>query len=117
MPEKRREIVMEVNKALVELIKRFLVKEESFESHIPTLCIKWDRIPNPTVEERQVSEVPCLAHRAMARNILGKLLLKYRWKRGGFGGPSSLTQNGTVLEVYPLPADWAKGGSHGSKVG
>ena len=97
---------MSLLELVVEFIKRFLVKEESFESHIPTLCIKWDRIPNPTMEERQVSEVPCLARRATARNTLGKFLLKRRWKRGGFGGPASLIKNGTVLEVYPLPPDW-----------
>lgn len=97
---------MSIFKLVVEFIKRLLVKEECFESHINTLCIKWDRIPAPTTEERQVGEIPCLAHRATARNALGKLLVKLRWKRGRFGGPRSLTQNGTVLETYPMPSGW-----------
>lgn len=97
---------MHIFELVVEFIKRLLLKEEYFKSHINTLCIKWDRIPNPTMEERQVSKVPCLARRATARNALGKLLLKHRWRRGGFDGPSSLTQNGAVLEVYPFPSDW-----------
>ena len=93
---------MNIFELAVEFIKRLLLKQEYFTSHINTLCIKWDIIPNPTTEERQVSKVPCLAHRATARNTLGKLILKRRWRRGGFDGPSSLTQNGTVLEVYLL---------------
>lgn len=92
---------MSIFELVAGFIKKLLLKEECFESHINTLCIKWDRIPNPTTEEREVSKVPCLARRATAKNNLGRLLLKRRWGRGGFAGPASLTQNGTVLEVYP----------------
>lgn len=90
---------------MLEQLLGLLVKEERFQSHINTLSIKWDKIPNPTVEERQTSKIPCLAHRTTARNLLGKLLLKYRYRKGGFGGPAVFTKDGTVLEVYPIPTD------------
>lgn len=87
---------------LKALVRRFFFKDEDFDSHINTLSICWDKIPNPAKETRQVGRIPCLAHRTIARNILGKLLLRRRWKRRGFGGPASFTHNGTVLEVYTL---------------
>lgn len=84
------------------MIERFLFREEDFKSHVNTLDIGWDKIPNPSRETRQVGQTPCLAHRTTARNPLGKLLLKLRWRKGGFLGPASLTHNGSVLEVYPI---------------
>jgi len=89
----------------VEFIKCRVLKEEYFKTHINQLCIKVDKIPNPTTEEREVSNVPCLAHRTTARNAFGRFLLKRCWQKGGFDGPASLTQSGTVLEVYPIPFD------------
>ena len=81
-------------------LRHLLFKEEDFESHVNTLSIKWDRIPNPTKEEQEVSRIPCIAHRTTARNVIGRLFLKMRWKCG-IGSLASLTQNGSVLEVYP----------------
>lgn len=85
----------------MKLIDLF-VKEEDFSSHVNTLCIKLDRLPNPTKEEREVGQVPCTAKRMIARNVIGKMILKRRWKRG-IGGPASFTHDGTVIEVCPLP--------------
>ena len=87
---------------MLNWLRRLFFQEEDFESHINKLAIKWDRIPNPTKETREVAQVPVHAHRTTARNNVGRLLLKRRWKRGNFGGPTSLTQNGRVLEVYPI---------------
>ena len=84
-------------------LRRLFFREEYFESHINTLAIKWDRIPNPTEETREVGQVPVHAHCTTARNNVGRLLLRRRWKKGNFGGPASLTQEGRVLKVYPLP--------------
>lgn len=84
-------------------LRRLLFREENFWSHINTLIIKWDRIPNLTKETQEVAQVPVHAHRTSARNNVGRLLLKRRWKQGNFGGPASLTQEGRVLEVYPAP--------------
>lgn len=88
---------------MLNWLRRLLFREEDFESHVPTLAIKWDRIPNPTKETREVAQVPVHAHRTTARNRVGILLLKRRWQQGNFGGPASLTEKGRVLEVYPLP--------------
>lgn len=87
---------------MLNCLRGLLFREEDFESHINTLAIKWDRIPNPTKETREVAQVPVHAHRTTARNRVGILLLKRRWKRDNFGGPASLTQKSRVLEVYPL---------------
>ena len=94
---------MGIFELVVDLIKSRALKEEYFQTHIKELCITVDKIPNPTAEERVVSNVPCLAHRVTARNALGRIILKRRWQRGGFDGPASLTQRGTVLEITPIP--------------
>lgn len=96
--------VREVDKML-NWLRRLLFQEEEFESHINTMALKWDRIPNPTKETREIAKIPVHAHRTTARNLIGALLLKRRWKQGGFSGPAGLTEKGRVLEVYPLPKD------------
>ncbi len=83
-------------------LRQLLIRKETFDAAIPVLKIGWDRLPNPTQETRQVYQAPCKAHRLIARNILGKLLLKRRWKRGNFGGPAAFRNNGVILEIYPV---------------
>jgi len=90
---------------MLNWLRRLFFQDEDFWSHINTLAIKWDRIPNSTKETREVAQVPVHAHRTTARNHVGRLLLKWRWKRHSFGCPASLTQEGHVLEVYPIPRD------------
>jgi len=81
-------------------LKSLLFREEDFKTYINTLCIKWDKIPEPTSEIRETERVFCVAHRMIARNALGRLLLRRYWSKG-IGSVGSLTQNGKVLEIYP----------------
>lgn len=86
-------------------LRLLLFLEEDFEAEIPTLVIKWDKIPNPTSETREVTKIPVHAHRTTARNVVGRFLLKRRYKRGNFSGPAGFTEKGRILEVYPLPKE------------
>lgn len=83
-------------------LRRLFLLDEDFESHINTLTIGWDQIPNPTKETREVGKIPVLAHRTTARNRIGRLLLRLQWKHRGRSGPASFTHDGSVMEVYPM---------------
>ncbi len=82
--------------------KRWLfgIKYEEFPSHVNTLCIKLDKIPNPTSEERSVAEVPVEARRYLAFRWPGRLILKSLFHNTQ--GPSGLTQKGSCLVIYPV---------------
>ena len=80
----------------------FLIRRESFKTSIPTLRMSFDRLPNPTKEERTVSKLQCKATRLTAKNVLGRLYLRWLWRKGNLGGPSSLTDGCRVLEIYHI---------------
>ncbi len=80
------------------------IKYEEFSTHINTLCIKWNRIPDPTSEERSVAKVPVEGRRYLASHWLGRLILRRLFKIN-HAGPSALTQEGSCLEIYPLPPE------------
>ncbi len=84
--------------------KRLLgIKCKDFDTHVNTLTIKLDQIPNPTKEERIVSQLPVEGQRYTATHWPGKLILRSIFKKN-HRCPSSLTKNGTCLEMYPIPA-------------
>ena len=78
------------------------VKYEDFPTHINTLTIKLDQIPNPTKEERTVGQVAVEGRRYIATHWPGKLVLKSIFKNN-HSGPSGLIRSGTCLEICPLP--------------
>lgn len=78
------------------------VKYEFFSTHINTLSIKFDQIPNPTKEERETGQIPVEGRRYTATHWPGKLVLR-SLSRNNHRGPSSLTRDGACLEVYPIP--------------
>lgn len=78
------------------------VKREDFDTHVNTLCIKWDQIPNPTKEERETGQIAVKGRRYIATHWPGKLILRSLIKNIRCG-PSTLTQEGSCLEIYPLP--------------
>lgn len=79
------------------------VKYEEFPTHVNTLAIKFDQIPNPTSEEREVGQVPVTGRRYTATHWPGKLILR-SLRKERLGGPSGFTKDGTCLEVYPIPS-------------
>lgn len=97
---------------MAEWLRALLFKEESFETHINALCIKLDKIPNLTKETRETSQTPCVAHRIIARNILGRWLLRRRFNKG-IGSMGSLTHDGMVLEIYPPLKEMIEGITNG----
>ena len=80
--------------------KLFGIKYEDFDSHINTLEIRFDKIPNPTKKEREVAQVPVKARRYIATNWLGKAILRSLFEHTH--QVQGLTQNGTCLEVFPI---------------
>lgn len=84
--------------------KRWLwgVRYEDFQTHVNTLTIKLDKIPNPTSEERRVDKIPVEGRRYLAIHWPGKLVLRSLFKKN-HSGPAGLTKGGSCLEVYPIP--------------
>lgn len=78
------------------------VKYESFLTYVNTLVIKFDQIPNPTKEEREVAKIPVEGSRYIATHWPGRWILRGLFENSR-AGPSGLTQQGRCLEVYPLP--------------
>lgn len=81
----------------------FGVKYEDFNTHVNTLSIKLDHIPNPTKEERSIGQIPVVGRRYIVTHWPGKLILRSLFKNN-HRNPSGLTQKGTCLEIYPLPS-------------
>lgn len=85
---------------MAKWLRSLVFREKDFKTHINTFCISWDNLPNPTSEKRETGRVNCIAHRIIARNILGKWLLRRRYAKG-ISSVGSLTEDGKVLEIYP----------------
>ncbi len=88
-------------------MKRLFIREEYFDAEIPKLEIKWDRIPFPTKETREVTQVKVRARRTVARNWLGKVIVRGRFRH--VRGPAALTgpcskslTSKPVLEQLPV---------------
>lgn len=79
------------------------VEYEDFDTHVNTLSIKFDQIPNPTKEERETRQIPVKGRRYIATHWPGKLILRSLFKNNHHG-PSGLTKKGGCLEIYPLPS-------------
>lgn len=91
------------------LLKIIGLKEEQFPTAIPVCRISWDRIPDPTQEERHVMKIPTIATRISAQNFLAWLILKKLiYPRLPLNGPSSLLTRERCLEIYPIPSDFRK---------
>lgn len=89
-------------------MKRWLIwligiKTEIYESHLNCLAIKWDRLPNPTTEEREVKQIPVTCKRLSATHWFGWLILRMLYHRLTLGGPKALLTEKRCLELYPLP--------------
>lgn len=81
------------------------IKEESYQSYINCLSIKWDRIPKPTSEEREVKKIPVTCRRLSATHWPGWLIVRWLYHMLDAGGPKSLLTKERCLELYPLPRD------------
>ena len=84
-------------------MKKWFVRGEDFDSHVNTLTIKYDRIPNPSKETRETDRVSVRAHRWVALNFIGQWYLRWMWQARNFKCPASLTDEGRILSIYPLP--------------
>ncbi len=77
------------------------VEYEHFSSHVNTLTIKLDRLPNPTKEEQEIGRIEVEATRYTATHWPGKRILRSLFKDVR-KGPKSLIKGGTCLEIFPL---------------
>ncbi len=80
------------------------IKYEDFDTHVSTLSIKIDQLPNPTKVESQAYQIPVEGERYTATHWPGKLILKSLFKNNRCG-PSGLTHDSSQLEIYPLPTE------------